>query len=343
MTNDFLVFGGGAGANVMSQADWLALAQRASGFQSGVAQSAQLNKAWRQPSIMAAVLAQFISDRTGQDVLDDGTTATILTNLKASAAAVNGDATKTFSVAPATASQHALQLGQATGRLLRTTVYRNNAGTLQSSINGAAFSNASSTFTALAATTAVDVEVQGAGGGSGGTTTCTASQVSQSGGGGSGAYGRGYFPSGFNGATVTVGLAGLAGVTGGNGGNGGSSSFGALLTAPGGTGSTGASASVATNFNGGGIGGAIASGGYVNSGGTYGTVGINIGGTVGIGGNGAPSVFGGGGTPQATTTGPGNVGPSYGSGAGGALTIPSGLGSVGSQGAFGVVIVREYA
>lgn len=80
--NDFLVFGGGAGANVMSQADWAALAQRLSGFQSGVAQSAQLNKAWRQSSIMTAVLAQLIADRTGQDVIDDGTTATILANLK---------------------------------------------------------------------------------------------------------------------------------------------------------------------------------------------------------------------------------------------------------------------
>lgn len=112
-TNDFLVFGGGAGANVMTQADWAALSARVAGFSAGVAQSAQLNKAWRQSSIMAAVLAQFISDRAGVDVLDDGTIATILANLKASAAAVNGDATKTFSVAAATAAAHALN--QATG------------------------------------------------------------------------------------------------------------------------------------------------------------------------------------------------------------------------------------
>ena len=111
-TNDFLVFGGGAGANVITQAAWAALTARTAGFSSGVAQSAQLNKAWRQASIMAAVLAQFISDRTGQDVLDDGTTTTLLANLKAAAAAVNGDATKTFSVAAATANQHALNLGQ---------------------------------------------------------------------------------------------------------------------------------------------------------------------------------------------------------------------------------------
>ncbi|MCT9017148.1 hypothetical protein N6G05_26715 [Cupriavidus gilardii] len=82
-TIDFLPFATGSGANVMSQAEWAALTQRLSGFQSGVAQSAQLNKAWRQSSIMAAVIAQFISDITGQDVIDDGTTASILANLKA--------------------------------------------------------------------------------------------------------------------------------------------------------------------------------------------------------------------------------------------------------------------
>lgn len=115
MANDFLVFAGGAGANVLSQTDWAALTARTSGFSSGVAQSAQLNKAWRQSSIMAAVLAQFISDRTGLDVLDDGTTATILANLKASAAAVNGDATKTFSVAAASAAAHATRYDQVFG------------------------------------------------------------------------------------------------------------------------------------------------------------------------------------------------------------------------------------
>nr|WP_023596429.1 hypothetical protein [Pandoraea pnomenusa] len=111
-SNDFLTFAGGAGANVLSQADYAALAALATGFQAGVAQSAQVNKVLRQSSIMSAVLAQFVSDRTGQNVVDDGTTANILAQLKASAAAVSGDATKTFSVAAATSSQHAAQLGQ---------------------------------------------------------------------------------------------------------------------------------------------------------------------------------------------------------------------------------------
>lgn len=86
-TNDFLVFGGGAGANVITQVTYSGLTARTAGFSAGVAPSAQLNKVWRQSSIMSAVLAQFISDLSGQDVLDDGTTATILTNLKAAVSA----------------------------------------------------------------------------------------------------------------------------------------------------------------------------------------------------------------------------------------------------------------
>ncbi|WP_354677167.1 hypothetical protein [Cupriavidus plantarum] len=115
MANDFLVFGGAAGANVINQSTYAALTARSAGFSSGIAQSGQLNKVWRQSSIMSAVLAQFIADRTGLDVLDDGTTATILANLKASAAAVNGDATKTFSVATATAAAHAARYDQVLG------------------------------------------------------------------------------------------------------------------------------------------------------------------------------------------------------------------------------------
>ena len=95
-TNDFLPFATGAGANVLSQSDYAALAALATGYQSGIAKSQQLNKTWRQASIMAAVLAQFIVDRSGQNATDDGTTATLLANLKASAAALGGSATQSF-------------------------------------------------------------------------------------------------------------------------------------------------------------------------------------------------------------------------------------------------------
>lgn len=80
--NDFLPFAAGSGANVLTQAQYAALTSLiANGFSAGVAPSAQLNKVWRQGSLMAAVLAQFIVANTGQTAIDDGTTATLLANL----------------------------------------------------------------------------------------------------------------------------------------------------------------------------------------------------------------------------------------------------------------------
>lgn len=85
-TSDFLAFAGGSGANVSSQTDYAALPAIATGYSSGIAKSAQLNKTFRQTSIMAAVLAQFIADQTGVNSVDDGTTATLLGNLKVATA-----------------------------------------------------------------------------------------------------------------------------------------------------------------------------------------------------------------------------------------------------------------
>ncbi|MER0986842.1 hypothetical protein AAA626_08685 [Pseudomonas aeruginosa] len=81
-TNDFLPFAGGVGSNVLTQAAYAALSARTAGFTAGVAKSAELNKVWRQASIMSAALAQLIADNTGLDVIDDGSVATILANLK---------------------------------------------------------------------------------------------------------------------------------------------------------------------------------------------------------------------------------------------------------------------
>lgn len=81
MSNDFLPFATGGGANVVTQSAYAALGAVSTGYQAGVAASAQLNKTWRQSSIMAAVLAQFIVDQSGQNAVDDGTTATLEANL----------------------------------------------------------------------------------------------------------------------------------------------------------------------------------------------------------------------------------------------------------------------
>ena len=80
-TNNFKPFAQASGANVTSQADYEALAALLTGFQSGKASSAQINKALRQSTAIASVLAQFIADKSGNDVLDNGSTSTILTNL----------------------------------------------------------------------------------------------------------------------------------------------------------------------------------------------------------------------------------------------------------------------
>lgn len=78
---DFLPFAAGAGANVVTQSAYSTMGALSTGFSSGLAQSAELNKVWRQSSIIAAVIANLIADMTGQNVIDDGTTATILANL----------------------------------------------------------------------------------------------------------------------------------------------------------------------------------------------------------------------------------------------------------------------
>lgn len=71
-TNDLLPFATAGGANVMSQADYAAMAARLSGFTAGTALSPQLNKAWRQSAFAAAMIGEFTADYSGLDVLDDG-------------------------------------------------------------------------------------------------------------------------------------------------------------------------------------------------------------------------------------------------------------------------------
>jgi len=85
-TNDFKSFSGGGSANVLTQGQYLALAASliANGFQTGLAPSNQFNKVWRQASMASSVLGDLIGGITGQNAVDDGTTATILSNLLAS-------------------------------------------------------------------------------------------------------------------------------------------------------------------------------------------------------------------------------------------------------------------
>ncbi|MCE1344918.1 phage tail protein [Enterobacter asburiae] len=79
--NDFKPFATGAGANVMSQADWEALPALLTGFQSGKASSAQMNKIFRQAGFIAAALAQYTANKSGLDVLDDGDVSGFITKM----------------------------------------------------------------------------------------------------------------------------------------------------------------------------------------------------------------------------------------------------------------------
>lgn len=74
-TNDFKPFATAGGANVSTQAEYLALAALSTGWQSGKASSKEVNKAVRQATFIAAALAQFVSDKGAVDVLDDGNLA----------------------------------------------------------------------------------------------------------------------------------------------------------------------------------------------------------------------------------------------------------------------------
>lgn len=70
--NNFKPFATAANANVTAQADWETLPALLSGFMAGKASSAQVNKAIRQASFIAAALAQYTANKSGLDVLDDG-------------------------------------------------------------------------------------------------------------------------------------------------------------------------------------------------------------------------------------------------------------------------------
>ncbi len=82
MANEILPFGLGAESNVMTQAEYEAMSARSGGFSSGVAKSEQLNKVWRQSSFVASVLADFIANQSGNDVLDNGNTQQLLDSLE---------------------------------------------------------------------------------------------------------------------------------------------------------------------------------------------------------------------------------------------------------------------
>ncbi|MBN3788307.1 hypothetical protein [Burkholderia sp. Ac-20353] len=257
-------------------------------------------------------------------------------------AASTGNPSNTFQVAPATQSQHAMQLGQANGRLLRTTIYTNPSGTQLVSVNGGTTtSTGATTFNALALTTLVDVEVLSAGGAGGGAVATGASTCSAGSGGNSGTCGRSIFTSGFSGTAITVGAGGTANA-GAAGNNGGSSSFGALLSCPGGAGGTSTIAGAPPILSGSPAATGSPSGtNVISASSNVGSVGLGFSSSSLIGGNGAGSIFGGEGLGGFASPGTSASGP--GAGGGGSVNTFSQSAKSAGAGFGGIVIVREYA
>ena len=124
--NDFLPFGIETGANVLKPDDYEGLAARQRGFVSGVAKSEELNTVWRQASVIAATFAQYIADRTGKDVLDDGDMAALLLLTKEALNAV-----QSISAGDKTHQPDAdgnVQLGSAAGADIVTSMTDTTAG-----------------------------------------------------------------------------------------------------------------------------------------------------------------------------------------------------------------------
>lgn len=231
-------------------------------------------------------------------------------------------------VAQASKSQHAMQLGQAVGRLIGVQTFTANG-----------------TYTPTSGTTSIVVEAIGGGGGGGGSANPPASNQSSAGGGGGGGYSIGRFTSAFSGLAVTVGTGGAGGaINSGNGGNGGTTSLGAILSAGGGIGAVGYTYTTVNTslLSPGANGGSPGSGGNIySSGGGGGGYGFMLPNSV-IGGSGGSCSKNGAAVTSSGANSAGLAATSKGGGGGGGCSI-AGSTFGGGAGAPGVLIIYEYA
>lgn len=79
--NQFKAFGTGGGANTLTPVAYAALTSLlANGYQSGVADSTQMNTTWRQSAFMAAVWGEIVKT-AGDDALDDNDIPAMVTKI----------------------------------------------------------------------------------------------------------------------------------------------------------------------------------------------------------------------------------------------------------------------
>lgn len=333
--NDFKAFATDRNANVMSQEEWEALPALLSGFTAGKASSAQVNKVIRQASFIAAALAQFVSDKTQRDVLDNGDLPGFV-ELLGSGFAVEylsrknpfGDIKSDGTVKTALEN---LGLGDASGyvgRLLKIQVF-----------------TASGTVTKTPGAKKWRIKCLGAGGGSSAAPATGSNEVSVSNGGGAGAYAEGiYDVSSITTASVIIGSGGAGGTAGSiYGADGGTSSVGSFISSPGGKAGLPAGPAnppfqpVANTNSDGSTGWNI-----VGSSGAGAEPAVAVANSYATGSRGSNSIFGVGGSVPAINS-PANTGGGYGSGASGCSNGPSQSAKSGAAGRPGIVIIEELA
>lgn len=86
--NQFLPFAAGAGANVLTPAEYQALAALSQGFQSGIASSKNVNTPLRQSTFVAAAIAQLIANND-MNASDDGDLAGFVAKLSSAIRSVS--------------------------------------------------------------------------------------------------------------------------------------------------------------------------------------------------------------------------------------------------------------
>jgi len=186
-------------------------------------------------------------------------------------------------------------------------------------------------YTPTPGTQSIVVYVQGAGGGSGGIPATSSTQTGISSAGTPGSWAKARYTSGFAGLAVTIGGGGLAGTSTTAGSQGGTTSFGALLSCPGGPGSIAGSVSsnFIISFAGGDSASPTGSGIILSGYGAQPPIALQAGpGSATNVGNGNPSMYGG---------------SVYGYGARGLYIPTSTAATNGLSGGSGMIIIEEYA
>lgn len=250
-------------------------------------------------------------------------------------------------VAPAIASEQAMQFGQATGRLLRTLVYTRIDGVQNVSINGEdpTTTGATTYIPGPFMSTAI-FKVQGGGGAGAGATGATSTTVSLGAPGGAGAYAEGMYTAAQIGISqvIAVGAGGLS-TSGSSGNDGGTSSVGTLVVAPGGSGGGTVTAVTPPIFQGNGVGSNATTGANIYAiRGVSGTVSsaISTSDSAMIAGNGGSTPFGAGALGDAGNI-VGTNAINFGTGGSGCVLNVGGGTTNGGNGQAGIVIVLELA